>query len=147
MLLSEFVEHLSTLESVNFILPNQSIVAPHFHITEIGELSRRFVDCAGKVRTTNKINFQLWVDHDTHHRLSVIKLKGIITKAKRVLELGDYPISVEYQGQTIESYGLEKHSKGFELIALQTTCLSPQGCVVDPVEEPIESCAPNSGCC
>lgn len=146
MLLSEFTEHLSTMQGVSFTLPNQAVVAPHFHITEVGELNRKFIDCGGKIRTQTKINFQLWVDTDIEHRLTSTKLIGVINKAKRSLELPDVEIQIEYQGITIENYGVEKALNGFLLVPTTTACLAPEACLVEPVITNAV-CEPNSGCC
>jgi Family of unknown function (DUF6428) len=49
MKISEFKTHLNNLDSVNFKLPNGTLVPLHFHITEVGRISKHFIDCGGDV--------------------------------------------------------------------------------------------------
>ena len=60
MTLSEIKNHLKHLETIAFQLPNGELVPKHFHVTEVGKISKHFIDCGGTVRTENVINFQLW---------------------------------------------------------------------------------------
>ena len=53
MKLQEFKENLINLDQLTFVLPNGSYVPPHFHLTEIGENSKKFVDCGGTIREEN----------------------------------------------------------------------------------------------
>ena len=50
MKLSEFKSHLNQMETVQFVLPNGSLIPPHFHITEVGQIEKRFIDCGGVLR-------------------------------------------------------------------------------------------------
>jgi hypothetical protein len=47
MKLSEVKQHLATAESVNFQLANGTFVPEHFHVTEVGLITRHFIDCGG----------------------------------------------------------------------------------------------------
>lgn len=69
MKLSEFKAALSNLTELNFKLPDGSLVPKHFHITEIGQVSKKFIDCGGTVREENLISMQLWESIDFWHRL------------------------------------------------------------------------------
>jgi hypothetical protein len=59
MKLSEIKNHLSTLKNIAFKLPNGTLVQPHFHVTEVGRITKDFIDCGGKVRSERVVNFQL----------------------------------------------------------------------------------------
>ena len=74
MKLSALKPLLTNLESVTFILPNGSLVPPHFHVTEVGQTLKKFIDCGGEVREEKVINFQLWEANDFDHRLAPQKL-------------------------------------------------------------------------
>ena len=50
MKLSEIKTILETVETVNFRLPDGSYVPEHFHVTEVGVVTRNFIDCGGTVR-------------------------------------------------------------------------------------------------
>lgn len=70
MKLSDFKEHLSTAKSLNFLQTNGEFVPLHFHITEVGLITKNFIDCGGDVHTDKLVNLQIWVANDVHHRLS-----------------------------------------------------------------------------
>ena len=69
MKLSEIKSELKTLKTIAFQLPNGTLVPNHFHVTEVGKISKHFIDCGGTVRTENVANFQLWEADDYDHRL------------------------------------------------------------------------------
>ena len=48
MKLSEIKQHLQNLKTIAFQLPNGDLVPAHFHVTEVGQISKRFIDCGGK---------------------------------------------------------------------------------------------------
>jgi hypothetical protein len=154
MKLSEFKKALNTLNSITFILPDGSFVPNHFHVTEVGELDKKFIDCGGSVRFEKKVNFQLWSSHDTDHRLAAEKLLKIIELSEKTLSIGDYEIEVEYQNQTIGKYGVEFDGSSFLLTNQQTDCLAQDKCGI-PAQKPRiklsdlnnSSCTPGGGCC
>ena len=74
MKLSDVKKSLSTASSVNFQLPDGSFVPEHFHVTEIGLVTKHFIDCGGTVRTEKMTSFQLWEANDFDHRLKPKKL-------------------------------------------------------------------------
>lgn len=157
MKLSEVKIALSGLESLTFQLPDGSFVPAHFHVTEVGAISKNFIDCGGTIRTESKINFQLWEDEkDIDHLLKPSKLVDIINLSERVLGLDDSEIEVEYQGNTIGKFGLEFENGSFQLTNTMTDCLAKDKCGV-PAEKPKlamaevgaqgETCVPGGGCC
>lgn len=50
MKLSEIKIILSKVEAVNFYTENGEMVPEHFHVTEVGIITKDFIDCGGKVR-------------------------------------------------------------------------------------------------
>ena len=74
MKLSEIKKHLNQLETIEFKLPNGDLVPRHFHVTEVGKVSKTFIDCGGTLRQESLINFQLWEADDYDHRLHPEKL-------------------------------------------------------------------------
>lgn len=151
MKLSKFKAHLKQLETIAFQLPDGSLVPRHFHITEVGKISKHFIDCGGTVRSEEVANFQLWDSIDYDHRLHPEKLTHIIELSEKILGLGDLDIEVEYQGETINKFGLEYDGKHFLLTTTQTDCLAKDNCGIPPVKLKKNlseiSCAPGSGCC
>lgn len=107
MKLSKVKSALGQLETMSFKLPNGDLVPEHFHVTEVGKITKHFIDCGGKIRNEEVINFQLWDADDYNHRLHPEKLIHIIELSERVLNIGDLDIEVEYQGQTIQKFALD----------------------------------------
>lgn len=155
MRLSEVKQALTGIDNLTFQLEDGTKVPAHFHITEVGSVKRHFIDCGGTIRKDEAINFQLWSSYDFHHRLKAEKLLSIIELAEDKLELTDAEVEVEYQANTIGTYGLSFNGEFFILKNLQTDCLAKDNCGI-PVEKlkiPLgksandSCCTPNSGCC
>jgi hypothetical protein len=155
MKLSEVKKILQELKTIAFQLPNQTLVPNHFHVTEVGEITKRFIDCGGTVRKETVVNFQLWNDNDYDHRLHPEKLLKIIKLSQKTLAIDDNEIEVEYQGETIQKFGLDFDGTTFLLTSKQTDCLAKDNCGI-PTEKPKvrlseltaqSCCSPKSGCC
>jgi len=99
MKLSEIKYHLSTAEVVNFELQNGTTVPEHFHVTEVGVVTKHFIDCGGTIRNERVANFQLWNANDLEHRLNPTKLLNIIKLSEEKLGMEDLEIEVEYQAE------------------------------------------------
>jgi hypothetical protein len=157
MKLSEIKNALETTDSVNFKFPDGSTVPQHFHVTEVGEITKNFIDCGGKVRSEQKVNFQLWEANDFDHRLAPQKLLNIIKLSEEQLGIEDHDVEVEYQGATIGKYDIGFDGKDFLLLSTQTNCLAEDKCGI-PVDKlkvnlneltlkSAGSCAPGGNCC
>lgn len=156
MKLSEVKQLLNTAESVNFQLENGTQVPEHFHVTEVGIITKHFIDCGGTVRNEKVANFQLWNANDTDHRLKPKKLLDIIALSEKVLGLEDLEIEVEYQAETIGKYELGFNGKDFMLLSKQTNCLASDKCGIpaeklkvniSQVTAASACCTPGGGCC
>jgi hypothetical protein len=155
MRLSEVKKVLSSLQKVSFKLADGTMVPAHFHITEVGVVTKHFIDCGGTVRTEKKANFQLWSADDLDHRLAPTKLMDIIQLSEKVLGLGDLEVEVEYQNSTIGKYNLSFDGYDFILLNTQTACLALDSCGIQSEKPKINlsslpvtnSCTPGGGCC
>jgi hypothetical protein len=157
MKLSEVKRILETAESVDFGLENGAMVPEHFHVTEVGVVTKHFIDCGGTVRNEKVANFQLWDANDFEHRLKPQKLLSIINLSEKILGMEDLEIEVEYQSDTIGKYDLGHDGKRFVLQSKTTNCLAPDKCGIPPQKIRLDlvnitsvnanSCAPDSGCC
>ncbi|MFV8333812.1 DUF6428 family protein [Flavobacterium sp. GSP14] len=156
MRISEIKEQLTHLENVTFMLPNGSFVPEHFHVTEVGLVTKNFIDCGGKVRNETVVNFQLWNANDFEHRLKPKKLLDIIALSEKILGIADFEIEVEYQAETIGKYDLGFEGTTFTLINKQTACLAQDQCGIPTEKEKVKlseissqtnSCVPGGGCC
>ena len=148
MKISDIKTHLATVESINFKLPDGSYLPPHFHVTEVGLVTKHFIDCGGVERTETVANFQLWEAGDYDHRLAPQKFLHILNLSKKVLGEDDLTIEVEYQQSTIGKFGLSFDGKDFILTVKKTACLAQDACGIPPEQQnPPQSCCGPKGCC
>lgn len=158
MKLSEIKNSLKVLETIAFQLPNGDLVPNHFHVTEVGKVTKHFIDCGGTVRNEEVANFQLWEANDYDHRLHPEKLLSIIELSENKLQIPDLEIEVEYQmKETIGKFNLEFDGKNFLLTSKLTDCLAKDKCGIPPEKLKVKiggwkaketsCCTPNSDCC
>ncbi|AZA76403.1 hypothetical protein EG347_02110 [Chryseobacterium sp. G0186] len=157
MKLSEIKEILPTLDNVEFQLENGTFVPEHFHVTEVGTVTKHFIDCGGTIRNEKVVNFQLWNADDFEHRLKPSKLLNIIKLSEEKLGIEDDEIEVEYQNTTIGKFDLEFNGKNFVLKNKTTACLAQDACGISAEKQRVNlaelsnnqtsCCTPNSGCC
>lgn len=155
MKLSQIKSLLGTVETVDFQLPDGTFVPEHFHVTEVGLVTKNFIDCGGTVRKETVVNFQLWEANDFDHRLKPKKLLDIIQLSEKVLGIGDFEIEVEYQNTTIGKYNLEFNGKNFELVNKYTACLASDSCGIPLEKQKVKlseinkesCCGPKAKCC
>ena len=157
MKLSEIKEILPILENVEFQLENGTFVPEYFHVTEVGQITKNFIDCGGVIRSEKVVHFQLWNANDFEHRLKPKKLLDIITLSEKILGIGDFEIEVEYQTETIGKYDLDFNGKNFMLLHKQTACLAEDQCGIPQEKQKIKlseipsqtnnTCTPGGGCC
>ena len=83
------------------------------------------------------------------------KLLKIIELSEKTLAIDNNEIEVEYQGTTIQKFGLDFDGNQFLLTTKQTDCLAKDACGI-PAEKPKvrlsemsaqSCCSPKSGCC
>ena len=154
MTLQQIKEILPTLGNVEFQLENGTFVPEHFHVTEIGVITKHFIDCGGVIRNEKVVNFQLWNANDYEHRLKPTKLLNIIRLSEEKLGIEDAEIEVEYQSETIGKYDLGFNGNHFVLENKQTACLASDACGIPAEKQNVKlselnsaCCTPNSGCC
>jgi len=155
MKLSEVTQYLNDLQEVKFKLPTGEYVASHFHVTEVGQITKSFIDCGGVIRHEKKVSLQLWEAMDYNHRLHPEKLTHIINLSIDKLGIEDNEVEVEYQGSTIQKYGLEFANGEFLLTTKHTECLALDVCNIVPEKVKVnlasltskECCSPGGGCC
>jgi hypothetical protein len=70
MKLSAFKKYTTLSENLIFELWNGERVPAHYHLTEIGLVEKKYIDCGGKIRQEKKISLQLRTADDTDHRLT-----------------------------------------------------------------------------
>ncbi|SFU32846.1 hypothetical protein SAMN05216480_101768 [Pustulibacterium marinum] len=154
MKLSELKSHLANLERIAFELPDGNLVPSHFHVTEVGLVTKKFIDCGGTKRNEEVISLQLWEENDYDHRLHPEKLVAILELSEKELALPNSEIEVEYQGATIGKYDLDFNGSHFLLTSKTTNCLAKDKCGIHTEKPKVKlselqnsTCTPGSGCC
>lgn len=156
MRLSEFKSLIQSIGQLGFEMPDGTLVPSHYHVTEVGSISKHFIDCGGTVREERHVNFQLWYSNDTDHHLKPERLLEIIRISEEKLNLQDGEIEVEYQMDTIGKFALDYNGKNFVLKSKQTDCLALDKCEVPQEKKKFDlsdmmadtnCCSPDSGCC
>jgi hypothetical protein len=157
MKLSQVKALLPTLDKVVFKLEDGTLVPEYFHVTEVGTITKHFIDCGGTVREEKSVNFQLWSADDFDHRLLPEKLLRIIELSENKLGIEDTEIEVEYQSDTIGKYALAFDGVSFILKNKTTACLALDKCgipvvkpkfkLADLTKKESSSCSPSGGCC
>lgn len=145
MKLREFKSVLAGHPDANlcFMLPNGESVPAHAHVTEVAQITKRFIDCGGTLRDDVLCRLQTWVADDVDHRLTAGKLLGILNKAAgSVLTTEDLEVDVEHEVRFISQFpitGLEPEN-GRLLVKLgerHTACLAMDKCMPKPATESI----------
>ena len=153
MTINELKQALTGLPAINFTLPDGTTLPPHFHVTEVGLVTKHFIDCGGVERRETVANFQLWEAGDYDHRLAPQKFLHILQLSERILGSEDLAIEVEYQQATIGKFGLAFDGHSFMLTSKQTACLAQDACGIPDSQQfalpqlQMAACAPGGGCC
>jgi len=154
MKLLELKNILKTLSEISFQFENGLHIPQHFHITEVGLITKDFIDCGGVIRNEKLISFQLWHANDFNHRLKAKNILEIISIAENSMIFEDLEIEVEYQNSTIGKYGLSFNGENFILKSKTTNCLAEDNCGIPNSKPKVslsklqdENCSPGSGCC
>ena len=154
MKLSEVKSSLQGISDLQFKLADGTFVPEHFHVTEVGMITKNFIDCGGVVRNEKVANFQLWSAEDHDHKLAPKKLIDIIELSQKVLGMEDLDVEVEYQGETIGKYGLSFDGEHFQLNTKFTDCLAKDNCGIPQDKLKVNlsnlenaACTPGGGCC
>jgi len=152
MNISDFLSELRVQadKPVRFILPDGGMIPAHFHITEVGHVTKRFIDCGGTRRTLETCLLQTWVHDDVDHRLFVGKLAAIFDKAGDVL-----PVEIEYEDGVVAQFPVEGAEVIDGLLVFRcgwkhTDCLARGICLSGeclPAPQPAGCCTPGSQCC
>lgn len=157
MNVSSLKSFLANADRITIELPDGTLIPSHFHITEMGLLTKHFIDCGGTVRIEKYATIQVWTANDTDHRLTPEKLNSIISIYERVINNEDLEIEVEYQSESIGKYGLEVNGSNLMLTSKFTNCLAKDHCgiPVDKLNVNMKEfagagescCTPGGGCC
>lgn len=163
MNVESLITHLKSQpeRNVSLRLPDGSLLPPHFHITEVGHVLKRFADCGGVRRSQEACILQTWVHDDKDHRLTAGKLAGVFDKVEDLFEDFSLPVEFEVELGTVAHFGLEGASLVSEtlelaLAAKHTDCLARGVCLPGSCDAPLTApqksasaaaCTPGASCC
>lgn len=140
--------------NIHIVLPDDDVVPPHYHVTEIGRVHKDFIDCGGTARSTIHCQLQLLVASDVDHRITAGKLAKIFDLSQPVLRGDDLPIVIEHEDCRTIAFPLESFTATDEQISIRLAlphpaCLAGDACGLSPEDAGVAggSCAPGSGCC
>jgi len=127
-----------------FLLPSGEQIPVHFHITEVGHVAKRFVDCGGTFREREACVLQTYVAEDFDHRLQANRFADILDLGKPILPGENLEVEVEWDCCVISQYPIESAQAfddrlEFQLGARHTDCLAKAKCGCEP--------APEAACC
>ena len=91
-----------------FVLPDGNYVPAHAHITEVGHLVRKFIDCGGETGEEEKVLLQTHVGCDTEHRLRSDRFAMILELGARVLPNDRLDVEVEYDCCVVAQYPISE---------------------------------------
>jgi Family of unknown function (DUF6428) len=125
-------------------LPDGGMVPAHFHITEVGHVTKRFIDCGGDVHHTETCLLQAWVADDLDHRFTAGKFSKVLAMFVKLSADDALPVELEYEDCSISQYPLlSAAAEGDELVLTvgqkHTDCLAKEACGLTPAEQ-------NGGC-
>ena len=156
MKLHEFKALLEGNREKQFLLqlPDENRVPVSFHITEVGQVEKNFIDCGGRVHQTRTCQLQAWVGEDEAHRLNAGKLADILKLAHKVVPDDDIDVEIEYEETAISQYPVSKYRVNDDAVTLHlvtkhTDCLAKDICLVPANGAAPSCCAPSegTGCC
>ncbi len=161
MKISQFAHLLEAHSEKPFhlVLPGENIVPASFHITEVVHVTKKFIDCGGKLHTAQSCQLQVWLGGDTDHRLYAGKMAGVLNLARRkgVLPDGeDLDVEIEYEDAaisqyTVESFTVSENAVVLHLAGKHTDCLAKESCVpslaLPMAAGETAGCGCGPGCC
>ena len=120
-----------------FVLPGGGLIPAHYHITEVGHVARRFIDCGGTLHeTAHTCLLQAHVADDVEHRLDADTFAKILGLGKEVLPHENIDVEVEYEDGGVSQYPIESAELTSDDLELRlgekhTDCLAKKKCGID----------------
>lgn len=142
--------------TLNLILPDGRRIPAHFHVTEVGHIAKKFVDCGGTFRSDETCVLQTYfgAPKDDGHRLTAGRLAHILDLAQPILPGGELPVEIEYEDGLVSQFPVESGAPAGTALSLQlglkhTDCLAKDRCGIDEPEVVAvgTGCGCGPGCC
>jgi uncharacterized protein DUF6428 len=132
-----------------FTLPDGDQIPAHFHVTEVGYVRKKFIDCGGVTGESETCVLQTWLGEDLDHRLTAGRLAKILMLGDRVLPTKDIDVEVEYDCCVVGQYPIAEVKKAgayldIGLVNKQTQCLARER---RNAEKEVNCCEGAATCC
>ena len=119
--------------AVVFAFDDDEVIPAHYHVTEVGQVEKNFIDCGGTVRREATVQLQIWLGGDEDHRLTAGKLARIFDSAGSVVPNDGLEVEVEYEACVVSQYRVAAMSAADgKLVARledkHTDCLAKEAC-------------------
>lgn len=139
--------------ALEFSFAGRGPLDAHFHVTEIGRVTKDFVDCGGVRRSEVRCVLQTLVAADYDHRLDSTKFAKIVALADKLDLPDDAPVEVEHQERSVSTDVLDAIERDGDKLTLhfrpkQTACLAEDACNIAGLQTlPLaDSCCGEGGC-
>jgi len=139
-----------------FVLPDGEEIPAHFHITEVGHITKQFIDCGGKLHERKETcMLQTYVGDDFDHRLNAGSFAKILELGGQVLRHDDINVEVEYESCAVTQapiMAIELVGDRIQLLLGErhTDCLAKERCGLngeDGGTNRKSTAGPGVGCC
>lgn len=156
MKVSQFQSFLRTQPDTlpRFVLPSGDQIPAHFHVTEVGYVAKKFVDCGGTFRHTEACVLQTHAAGDLDHRLTSGRLASILELGRPILPNDELDVEVEWDCCVTAQYPIASvevldDRLEFKLAAKHTACLAREkcGCSEDSCGGEVDAAAIAAACC
>ncbi|MBS0657922.1 MAG: hypothetical protein JSR82_06715 [Verrucomicrobia bacterium] len=133
---------------VRIQLPDGDSIPAAYHLTEVGQVSKVFIDCGGKVHSELRCVLQTWVGRDTEHRLRAGRFADILDLGRAVVASEEMEVEIEHGQLQAAQYPLRRWRLDgagqvvLELTHKATDCLAKARCGEDGCGD-----AEESSCC
>jgi hypothetical protein len=129
-----------------FVLPDGQRIPAHAHVTEVGHVSKTFIDCGGVTGKRETVVVQTHVMEDTDHRLDAGRFAKILDLGDRVVPSDRLDVEVEYDCCIVSRYPVAKTVVAGEHLDLilenqRTNCLARER------RESEATCCAGANCC
>jgi len=130
------------------LLPGGGEIPLSFHITEVGYVTKQFIDCGGNTHRSETTQLQVWAGGDEDHRLEAGKFVKILQTARDrgILprSAGAFPVEIEYEDLALTQFPISGYEIVDDAVVLQlkakhTDCLAKEQCGV-PATDTVACC-------
>jgi hypothetical protein len=140
--------------TVSISLPDGRLIPAHFHVTEVGHIAKKFVDCGGTFRSEETCVLQTYFgsSRDDGHRLAAGRLARILDLAQSILPRSGLPVAIEYEDGLVSQFPLVGGEVAGTSLRLQlglkhTDCLAKEKCGPGADEDAVATgCGCGPGC-